>query len=80
MKKWIVAIVGAVFIATVVSFGGYYLMTPPIDLTVYEYLREPRITNMPSQTVIEATVKGVPSETAPAAMSALFGTYMSIRK
>jgi len=78
MKKLI--IVGLVLlIVIVVGVGAVFVMSPSIDLSVYESLRSPAISTKPSQKVIQVVATGAPKDTAGEAIGLLFKTLYSLR-
>ncbi|MBU0731950.1 GyrI-like domain-containing protein [Patescibacteria group bacterium] len=62
-KKIILVIAVILFIAVIGIFGlGYWFLTRTPDLSQYDYLLEPEITDMPDQKMIVAKVQGDPDQ------------------
>lgn len=78
MKKAIIIIVAIILI--VAAIGLFFLEKPLVDISQYENLKEPRITEMANQKVIEVELKGNPSETAGEAMKQLFSTFYKLKR
>ncbi len=77
MKKVIIIIIGIILI--VVAGIVFFLEKPLVDFSQYEYLKEPRITEMQNQKMIEIELKGNPNETAGKAMRELFPAFYKLR-
>ena len=76
MMKWIAGIVIAVVI--VAGIGLYLIMKGP-DLSKYEYLKDPQISEKPDQTMLVVEAKGDPNVVAGKAFGLLFSTYYKLR-
>lgn len=76
MLKWIL-IVGAVIIVALIVFV-YYIMRGP-DLSKYEYLKEPQISNKADQKMLAVEVKGDPNCVGEKTFSTLFSTYYKLK-
>lgn len=79
MKKVIIIVIAVilVLIAVVLFFLEKMTIT---DTSQYDYLREPRITEMQNQKVIEIELKGNPNKTAGEAIKQLFGTFYKLKR
>ena len=75
MKAVIIVLVVIVVLALLVIGGFMYFMSRGAKLEDFEHLREPRITDMPDQKVIEIEISGDPNQAAGDAFKALFSTY-----
>ncbi|MDH4162528.1 MAG: GyrI-like domain-containing protein [Nitrospirota bacterium] len=75
-KAMIVSAVLGVVVLLVLSF----VSSSGPDLSSYEHLREPRITTLPAQKMIEAIVTGDPSVAGNRAFSNLFSAYYKVIK
>lgn len=77
MKKAIIIIVAIILVAVI---GVLFLIERPlVDVSQYEYLKEPRITEMQNQKMIEIELKGNPNKTAPKAMTQLFSAFYKLK-
>lgn len=76
MKKVIVIVI--ILIAILLA-GGLYFMTKGPDLSQFESLKNPRITNLPNQKVVVVEAKGNPNVVGVNAFGLLFKTYFKIK-
>jgi effector-binding domain-containing protein len=77
MKKLLIIVLLGVVVLS--SIGLYIMGGPPrVDLSPYMHLREPAISALPAQRVIQVTAKGAPSEVSGEAIGRLFRTYFSL--
>jgi hypothetical protein len=77
MKKALVVIIGIILV--VAALVVFFFEKPKVDLSQYESLKEPRITEMQNQKMIEIELKGNPSETAGKAMGELFSVFFMLK-
>ena len=77
MKKAIIIIVGIILI--IIAGAVFFLEKPFVDLSQYESLKEPRITEMLNQKMIEVQLTGHPKDTARKAMMQLFPAFYKLR-
>ncbi len=78
MKKALIVIIGIILI--VAALVVFFLEKPYVaNLSQYESLKEPRITEMPNQKVIEIELKGNPNATAGKAMQELFPAFYQLK-
>ncbi|MBN1699953.1 MAG: GyrI-like domain-containing protein [Spirochaetales bacterium] len=72
----VIAIALVVIIIAVVLFFMVFMSGP--DLEQYEFLKDPRITNMEDRRVLQVEVSGSPEEVLPKAFSALYSEYFKM--
>ncbi len=72
------SISGTIAVAAFLIAVAVYFMTSGPDPGKYESLKEPRITNMPDQRVVEVTAVGDPNVVGSAAFKLLFKVYYKI--
>jgi effector-binding domain-containing protein len=78
MKKALIIIVGIILV--IAAMGVFFIEKMMlVDTSQYEYLSQPRITEMQNQKVIEIELTGNPSETAPKAMGELFPVFYALK-
>jgi effector-binding domain-containing protein len=76
-KKFFIAT--SIILVACILFIAYFVLFPPgPDLSKYEFLKQPRITNMPDQKMLVVTVQGDPNAVANKAFRLLFKTYFKI--
>lgn len=76
MLKWLLWIV--VVIVIIIGITLYFLMKGP-DVSRYEYLKEPQISEKPDQPVLVVEAKGDPNTVGGKAFSLLYKTYYSLK-
>jgi effector-binding domain-containing protein len=76
MRKVIIVALVVIFISAV---GFVFFITSGPDLKKYEYLKQPRITTMESQKMIEVRLKGDPNVTAMKGIGRLFSIYYQLK-
>ncbi len=78
MKKALVVLIGIILvIAAMAVFFIEKMML--VDTSKYEFLKEPRITEMQNQKMIEIELAGNPRETAGKAIGELFSVFFSLK-
>ncbi|MDD5454820.1 MAG: GyrI-like domain-containing protein [Candidatus Ratteibacteria bacterium] len=78
MKKALIIIVGVILV--IAAMGVFFIEKMMlVDTSKYEYLKEPRITEMPNQKMIEIALTGNPNETAGKAMGELFTVFFTLK-
>lgn len=78
MKKALIIIIGIILV--IAAMGVFFIEKMMlVDTSKYEYLKEPRITEMPNQKMIEIELKGNPSETAGKAIGELFTVFFTLK-
>jgi hypothetical protein len=76
MFKWLLGIVVAIVI--VIGIALYLFMKGP-DVSRYEYLKEPQISEKPDQLVLVVEAKGDPNVIGMKTFSLLFKTYYALK-
>jgi hypothetical protein len=79
LKKVLIA-TGVVVLICILSLAYFIVFPPGPDLAAYEFLKEPRITNLPDQKMIEVRATGDPSSVGKEAFGALFKTFFRLIK
>ncbi len=70
---------GTIAVIVFLAIAALYLFSPKgLDVSTYEFLKEPRITNMADQKMIEVQATGDPNVVAKDAFGLLFKTYYKI--
>jgi hypothetical protein len=79
MWKWVVAgVAGFLIVALiVVGFFAWWFLAGP-DVSQYEYLREPQISQKPDQRMLVVEAQGKPEVIAGKAIDALYQTYFRL--
>ncbi len=75
MRQKSYTISGTIAVVVFLIIAAFFLFSQGPDLSKYEFLKEPRITKMPDQKVIEVTAQGDPNVVAGKAFELLFKTY-----
>ena len=78
MKKWILALLAVVVLVTVIFFIGITGRGP--KLKDFEYLRNPRIVEKPSQNMLIVELKGDPALAGKKAFTKLFNVYFNVMR
>lgn len=76
MRKKI--IIGVVVVLALAALSLFLLMPKGPDLAQYEFLKQPRITNMPDRKMLVVMAKGDPNVVGSKAFGLLFRTYYKI--
>jgi hypothetical protein len=74
-KKIVIGVVAVLVISALVLF---FLVPKGPDLKAFEFLKEPRIANMPDQKMLVVTAQGDPNIVGSKAFKLLFQTYFRI--
>ena len=69
---------GSIAVVLFLIIAAVYVFSQGADLTQYELLKSPRITNMTTQKMIVVTAQGDPNRVAKDAFGLLFKTYYKI--
>lgn len=78
MSKKSYSISGTIAVVVFLIIAALYLFSSGPDLSKYEFLKDPRITKMPDQKVIEVQATGDPNVVAGKAFKLLFKTYFKV--
>jgi len=78
-KKYFIA-AGIIVLAGIVLVAAMMFFRKGPDLSKYEFLREPRITKLEDQKMIEVRVTGDPNLVGGKAFSQLFKTYFRLKR
>jgi len=79
IKKYMIA-AGIIVLAGILLIVGMMFFRKGPDLSVYESLKEPRITKLPDQKMLEVRVAGDPKLVAGKAFSQLFKTFYQLKR
>lgn len=71
-------IISIVVLLLLAAAGLFLFMPAGPDVRQYEFLKEPRITNLPDRKMLVVTAKGDPNITGSAAFKLLFQTYFKV--
>ena len=69
---------GGIAVVAFLIIAGLYLFLQGPDLSKYEFLKQPRITNMPDQKMLVVIAPGDPNVVAKDAFGLLFNIYYKI--
>ncbi len=78
MRKKKYSTSGSIAVVVFLAIAALYLFQQGPDLGRYEFLKEPRITKMPDQKMLQVTAAGDPNLVAGKAFKLLFKTYYKI--
>lgn len=78
MGKKSYSISGSIAVVAFLIVAALFLFSQGPDLSKYEFLKEPRITKMPDQKMIQVVAAGDPNVVANKAFKLLFKTYFKI--
>ncbi len=69
---------GTIAVIIFLLIAVVYLLSPGPDLSKYEFLKEPRITKMPDQKMVEVTAAGDPNAVGSTAFKLLYKIYYKV--
>jgi hypothetical protein len=78
-KKYFIA-AGIIILAGILFIAYMFLFPKGPDLSKYEFLREPRITNLPAQKMLEVRVTGDPNVAGKDGFGQLFKTFFQLKR
>jgi len=78
-KKYFIA-AGIIVLAGILFIAYLFLFPKGPDLSKYEFLKEPRITNLPAQKMLEVRVTGDPNVVGKDGFGRLFKTFFQLKQ
>lgn len=78
-KKYFIA-AGIIVLAGILFIAYLFLFPKSPDVSKYEFLREPRITTLPAQRMLEVRVTGDPNVVAKDGFGRLFTTFFQLKR
>jgi len=80
MKKFFIIAGGVVIVIILVIVTGLYFFMQGPDISLYEHLKHPQITEKPDQNMLVVKAQGDPNYVAPGAFGLLFEIYYKMEE